>query len=65
MWVIEGVGSYGAQIARQTALAGYQVVEAARMGRTGRRGIGKSDPIDARRIATAVLPLAEEQLRTP
>ncbi|MFF1301162.1 IS110 family transposase, partial [Streptomyces sp. NPDC058296] len=65
LWVIEGVGSYGAQIARQTALAGYQVVEAARMGRTGRRGIGKSDPIDARRIATAVLPLAEEQLRTP
>lgn len=65
LWVIEGVGSYGAQIARQTALAGYQVAEAARMGRTGRRGIGKSDPIDARRIAAAVLPLSEEQLRTP
>ncbi|MGW0087146.1 IS110 family transposase [Streptomyces sp. NPDC003393] len=65
LWVIEGVGSYGAQIARQTALAGYQVAEAARMNRTGRRGIGKSDPIDARRIAAAVLPLAEEQLRTP
>ncbi|MFD8387561.1 IS110 family transposase [Streptomyces sp. NPDC059679] len=65
LWVIEGVGSYGAQIARQTALAGYQVAEAARMGRTGRRGVGKSDPIDARRIAAAVLPLAEEQLRTP
>lgn len=27
------------------------------MGRTGRRGIGKSDPIDARRIAASVLPL--------
>ncbi|MGW3974597.1 IS110 family transposase [Streptomyces ardesiacus] len=65
LWVIEGVGSYGAQIARQTALAGYHVAEAARMGRTGRRGIGKSDPIDARRIAAAVLPLTEEQLRTP
>ncbi|MCX5287056.1 MULTISPECIES: IS110 family transposase [unclassified Streptomyces] len=65
LWVIEGAGSYGAQIARQTARAGYQVVEAARMGRAGRRGIGKSDPIDARRIAAAVLPLSEEQLRTP
>jgi transposase len=27
--------------------------------------VGKSDPIDARRIAVAVLPLSEEQLRTP
>ncbi|CAM5710286.1 hypothetical protein SGRIM119S_07273 [Streptomyces griseorubiginosus] len=35
------------------------------MGRGGRRGIGKSDPIDARRIAAAVLPLPEEQLRNP
>ena len=53
LWVIEGVGSYGAQIARQATLAGYQVAEAARMGRAGRRGVGKSDPIDARRIANA------------
>ncbi|WP_286158387.1 transposase [Streptomyces sp. CB03911] len=65
VWVKEGVGSYGAQIARQTALAGYQVAEAARMGRTGRRGVGKSDPIDARRLAAAVLLLTEAQLRTP
>lgn len=65
LWVIEGIGSYGAQLARQAGLAGYRAVEAARMGRAGRRGIGKSDPIDARRIAAAVLPLDEEQLRTP
>ncbi|MFJ9752977.1 IS110 family RNA-guided transposase [Streptomyces chartreusis] len=65
LWVIEGIGSYGAQIARQSALAGYQVTEAARMGRGGRRGVGKSDPIDAQRIAAAVLPLPEEQLRNP
>lgn len=64
LWVVEGIGSYGAQLARQVALAGYRVVEAAPM-RAGRRGIGKSDPIDARRIAAAVLPLGEEQLRTP
>jgi transposase len=65
LWVIEGVGSYGAQLRRQAAVAGYRVAEAARMSRAGRRGIGKSDPIDARRIAAAVLPLTEEQLRTP
>ncbi|MCU1572248.1 MAG: family transposase [Micrococcaceae bacterium] len=65
LWVIEGIGSYGAQLARQTGLAGYRAVEAARMGRTGRRGLGKSDPIDARRIAASVLPLDEEQLSTP
>ncbi|BCW73548.1 hypothetical protein NicSoilB8_45920 (plasmid) [Arthrobacter sp. NicSoilB8] len=56
LWVIEGIGSYGAHLARQTGLAGYRAVAAGRMGRAGRRGIGKSDPIDARRIAAAVLP---------
>lgn len=65
LWAIEGIGSYGAQLARQTALAGYRVVEAARMGIVGRRGVGKSDPIDARRIAAAVLSLDAQQLRTP
>lgn len=65
LWVIEGTGSYRAQLARQAALAGYRTVEAAPMGSAGRRGIGKSDPIDARRIAAAVLPLDEQQLRTP
>jgi hypothetical protein len=63
LWVIEGIGSYGAQLARQTGLAGYRAVEAGRMA--GRRGIDKSDPIDARRITAAVLPLEDEQLRTP
>jgi hypothetical protein len=55
LWVIEGIGSYGAQLARQAGLAGYRAVEAARIGRAGRRGIGRSDPIDAQRIAAAVL----------
>ena len=35
------------------------------MGRTGRRGMGKSDPLDARRIAAAVLSLPVNHLRTP
>jgi transposase len=65
LWVVEGIGSYGAQLARQAAFTGYRVVEAAPMGRAGRRGFGKSDPIDARRIAAAVLPLDDEQLRIP
>ena len=65
LWVIEGAGSYGAQLAGDVARTGYRLVEAARMGHTGRRGIGKSDPLDSRRIAAAVLPLPIDQLRTP
>lgn len=65
LWVIEGAGSYGAQLARDATETGYRVVEAARMNRADRHGVGKSDPLDARRIAAAVLPLQTEQLRIP
>lgn len=65
LWVIEGVATYGARLARLAAETGYRVVEAARMNARGNRGIGKSDPLDARRIAAAVLPLGEGQLRHP
>lgn len=65
IWVIEGVGTYGAQLARAATDAGYTVSEAARMNARANRGVGKSDPLDARRIAQAVLPLAEAQLRHP
>ena len=65
LWVIEGAGSYGAQLAGDVARTVYRVVEAARMGRTGRRGTGKFDPLDSRRIAATVLPLPIDQLRTP
>jgi hypothetical protein len=44
-------------------VAGYQVAEAARMD--ARHGAGKSDPLDAHRIAAAALPLDEQQLRRP
>lgn len=64
LWVIEGAGSYGAQLARNVTDTGYRVVEAARMS-GGRRGVGKSDPIDAQRIAAAVLALPTDQLRNP
>jgi len=65
LWVIEGVGTYGAQLAHAVTHAGYQVVEAARMNARANRGVGKSDPLDARRIAAAVLPLETADLRYP
>lgn len=65
LWVIEGVGTYGARLARAAADAGYVVVEAAKMNARANRGVGKSDPLDALRIAQAVLPLHDAQLRRP
>jgi transposase len=65
LWVIEGTGTYGARLARAAADAGYAVVEAPRMNARANRGIGKSDPLDARRIAGAALPLHQTQLRRP
>lgn len=65
LWVIEGVGTYGARLARAAADAGYSVAEAARMNARANRGVGKSDPLDAHRIAQAVLPLEVSQLRWP
>lgn len=63
LWVIECAATYGAQLARAVTAAGYQVVEAPRMNAKANRGIGKSDPLDARRIATAVLPLQADRQR--
>lgn len=65
LWVIEGAASYGALLAGAVGAAGYDVVEAARMDARARHGVGKSDPLDAHRIAAAVLPLDVRQLRRP
>ena len=65
LWVIEGTGTYGAQLTRAVAGAGYEVLEAPRMNARAHRGVGKSDSLDARRIAEASLPLEENQLRHP
>lgn len=65
LWVIEGIGSYGAQLAKTAAQTGYQVAEAPRMNARANRGVGKSDPLDARRIAAAALPLETTRLRSP
>lgn len=65
LWAIEGVATYGARLARSATEAGYEVIEAPRMSAKARRGVGKSDPLDARAIASAVLSLEENQLRRP
>lgn len=54
-------GTSAATVAR----VDYEVVEAARMNARSNRGLGKSDPLDAHRIAAAVLPLDSSQLRRP
>jgi transposase len=65
LWVIEGIGTYGAQLAQAVVDAGYSPAEAPRMNARAHRGTGKSDPLDARRIAAAALPLDTTQLRRP
>lgn len=65
LWAIEGIGSYGAQIADHVGQAGYQVIEAPRTDPRARHSIGKSDPIDARQIAAAALATDTNQLRQP
>lgn len=65
LWVIEGVGSYGAALAAAVRDAGYPVVEAPRMSARDRRGLGKSDPLDAAAIAAAALPIELDRLRQP
>ncbi|MGH3434833.1 MAG: IS110 family transposase [Sciscionella sp.] len=65
LWVIEGVATYGARLARIAAEASYEVVEAGRMDARAHRGTGKSDPLDARRIAASVLSLDRTELRRP
>ena len=52
---VEGTGSYGAGLARALTAAGLTVVEVARQDRQARRRRGKSDPLDARQAAVAVL----------
>jgi len=65
LWAVEGVGSYGAGLARAAATAGYQVVEAPRASTPAARAAGKSDAIDAARIAVAALACDLDRLRWP
>ncbi|MDN6679245.1 MAG: IS110 family transposase [Yaniella sp.] len=65
LWVIEGAASYGALLAGTVAAHGYPVVEAPRMDAKQHYGVGKSDALDAHRIAAAALPLPVAKLRRP
>ncbi|QSE86355.1 hypothetical protein [Rhodococcus koreensis] len=61
--VIEGVGSYGAGLAERVLGSGLAVVEPAAMPAAHRRGIGKTDSLDAVRIARSVLAVDISRLR--
>ena len=63
--VIEGIGSYGAAMARGCRDTGYRVVESFPTSRHERRGRGKSDELDAELIARSVLPVDADELRDP
>lgn len=63
--VVEGVGSYGAVLAERLQGAGLRVVEAPTVARAEFRGKGKTDVLDATRMARAVLGLHVERLRVP
>lgn len=63
--VIEGVGSYGAGLAQRVGDAGLLVVEPSAMPAAQRRGVGKTDALDAVRIARSVLAVDTSRLRWP
>ena len=64
-FVVEGIGTYGAGIARLLAQSGRSVVEPAVMTKASYRGRGKSDALDATRIAKSVLAVDLSLLRRP
>ncbi|MGP5687676.1 IS110 family transposase [Glutamicibacter ardleyensis] len=64
LWVIEGAATYCAILAGVIAARKFPVVEAPFMEKR-LKGAGKSDVLDAHRMATAVLGLQEEKLRRP
>ncbi|WP_323137083.1 IS110 family transposase [Streptomyces sp. NBC_01764] len=52
---VEGTGSFGASLSRSLLAQGIDVFDVNRMDRADRRQRGKSDPLDARNAARAVL----------
>ncbi|GGL85695.1 hypothetical protein GCM10010038_14570 [Glutamicibacter protophormiae] len=65
LWVIEGAASYGAVLAGAVTEAAYAVAGAPSGYQKIGRGMGKTDPLDAQRMATAVLPIEVHKLRIP
>ena len=62
---IEGSRSYGIGLARALAAAGLLVIECERPARKRRRGMGKSDPIDAHLAVLAALRLDTARVPVP
>lgn len=65
LFVVEGAGSYGAGLVRLLAGQGRPVVEPDAMPKGQFRGKGKSDPLDAARIARSVAGTDTARLRLP
>lgn len=65
LWVIEGAASYGAILAGTVTAHEYSVAEAPAMDAKKTHGVGKSDALDAHRIALATLPVPVAKLRRP
>ncbi len=65
LWIIEGAATYGAILAGTVAAHGFPVSEAPRMSKKQNRGVGKTDVLDAHRMAMASLPLPVDKLRHP
>ena len=65
VFAVEGTRSHGQALAQFLTRAGLDVVEVERPARAGRRRGGKSDPLDARAAAHAVLRLDAAKLPSP
>ncbi|GAA1416370.1 IS110 family transposase [Glutamicibacter uratoxydans] len=65
LWAIEGAATYGAILAGTVDAHGFPVTEAPRMSKKQNRGVGKTDSLDAHRMAMASLPLPVDKLRLP
>lgn len=63
--VIEGAGSFGAGLAERVTNSGLPIAEPAVMPAVQRRGVGKTDALDAVRIARSVLAVDITRLRRP
>nr|WP_306453233.1 transposase [Rhodococcus sp. ACPA4] len=61
--VIEGIGSYGAGLSCRVLAAGFPVAEPSVMGSADRRGVRKTDDLDAAHIARSVLSVDVDRLR--
>jgi len=62
---VEGVGSYGAILTDELLADGRRVVESPTISRAESRGVGKTDTLDAVRIARSVLGRDTDRLRVP